>query len=140
MIDPIAGDGTTPCQSCRTIEVDCKYSRAVRRYRGASIAKTQNLQRRLSNAKRLLQSAELVGQQEASSPIEESNEREIIPASQPAFCVHDDFAAETSFLARFTRHDNISISGTSQLVDIPSIEVDPQHTVESEDVDYLPDD
>jgi len=140
VIDLIAGDGTTPCHSCRTIGVDCIYSRAVRRYRGASTAKTQNLQRRLSNAKRLLQNAGLVGQQEASSPIEGPNEREIIPASQPAICVHDDAAAETSFRATFTRHDNIPISGTSHLVDPPSTEVDHQHTVESEDVDYLPDD
>jgi len=139
-VKKIKCDGTTPCHSCRTIGVDCKYSRAVRRYRGASTAKTQNPQRRLSNAKRLLQNAGLVGQQEASSQIEGPNEREIMPASQPAICVHDDVAAETSFRATFTRHDNISISGTSHLVDPPSTEVDPQHTVESEDVDYLPDD
>jgi hypothetical protein len=140
VVDLIVGDGTTPCQSCRTVGVDCKYSRAIRRYRGASIAKTQNLQQRLSNAKRLLQSAGLVGQQETSSPIEEPNEREIITASQPVICVHDDVAAETSFHATSTRHDNVSISGTSHLVDPPSTEVEPQHTVESEDVGYLPDD
>jgi hypothetical protein len=129
-----------PCQSCQTISVDCKYSRTVRRYRGASVARTQSLQRRLSNENRLSQSAGLAGQQGALSPLEEHGEGEITPASQPALYTNDDVAAETSFHVAFSRHDNISTSGIDQLVDPPSTEVDTERTAESEDANYLPDD
>jgi hypothetical protein len=138
--DPVAGDGSTPCQSCHTISVECTYSRTVRRYRGASIAKTQNLQRRPGDAKRSLQTDDLVDQLEAFPLIEEHNEGRIIPALQPITSINNDVAAETSFPAAFSRHDDTSISSINQLADPPSTAVDPERTAESEDILYLRED
>lgn len=118
MIDFAAGDGTTPCQSCQAIGVDCYYSRTVRRYRGASIAKTQNLQRRLGDAERLLQTARLLEQLEAPPPIVEHDDQEIIPVLQQNTADNHEAIAETSRGATISNYGNTRTTDTYQPVNL----------------------
>ncbi len=106
----------TQLSTCQTVGASCHYSRTVRRYRGASIAKTQDLQRRLKFTERLLQTAGLLERSEAPSPILAHGDQEITPDLQQTTASDHEVIAEPSRSVVISRYDNTSNNDAYQLV------------------------
>lgn len=96
--------------------VECYYSRTVRRYRGASIAKNQSLQRRLDDAERLLQTVGLLDQLHSSTPALDSNEQESQVASKETIVDEQQSTAQRTHDAT-TSHCSNSTSNAHQVAD-----------------------